>query len=146
MEAQTPSKKDEDEEVVGTSEPTSRSSIDSTVTNTSNFVAQSPSIANTTTDYFTPTRHSIEDIRDIQNLSRQALSRRLSTLSTSSYGDLGDTNLNWNPREAGINGFHCQSDHANISHFQCSQQHAITGRKATSIETYHPRDSFSHSH
>lgn len=101
------SKKEEEEEeydnhTPACREPTSRTSISS---NDSNFIVQSPSVLNSIPDTFTPSRHSIDELRDLHHLSRQALSRRLSTLSTtSSFGDIGDGNLNWNPREAGVNG------------------------------------------
>jgi hypothetical protein len=105
MEAQTSSKKEDGGgEDSGSREATPRTSIDSTGTNTSDFIVQSPSLADSRVDVLTPNRYSVDEIRNLQNLSRQALSRRLSTLSTSSFGDIGDNNLNWNPREAGING------------------------------------------
>jgi len=85
-------------------EASPRTSISSNETNDSNFILQSPSVANTVSGAFSPGRHSIDELRDRQNLSRRTLSRRLSTLSTSSFGDIGDNGLNWNPREAGING------------------------------------------
>ena len=75
-----------------------RTSISS---NTSNFILQTPDVV-AANDAVPQTRHSVDDILE---LSRQALSRRLSTLSAaSSFVDTGDGNLNWNPREAGING------------------------------------------
>lgn len=114
MEAQIASKKEEEaghggngagSGVDGASrEASPRTSISSNETNDSNFILQSPSVANTISGAFSPGRHSIDEIRDRQTLSRQTLSRRLSTLSTSSFGDIGDNSLNWNPREAGING------------------------------------------
>lgn len=85
-------------------EASARTSISS---NGSNFIVQSPSVLNNIPDTITPPRHSIDELRDLHQLSRQALSRRLSTLSAaSSFGDIGDGNLNWNPREAGVNGTH----------------------------------------
>jgi hypothetical protein len=103
MESNTSSKKEEEEDVDNESrEASPRTSISS---NASNFIVQSPSVANTVSDTFTLSRHSIDELQDLHQLSRQALSRRLSTLSnTSSFGDVGDGNLNWNPREAGVNG------------------------------------------
>lgn len=99
MDSNTSSKKEEEDES-GTHEATPRTSISS---NTSNFIVSSPNVANTSSDIFTPSRNSIDEIRNLQQLSRRALSRRLSTLSnTSSYGDPGEGS--WNPREAGING------------------------------------------
>jgi hypothetical protein len=98
------SSKKEEEENGTTSEATPRTSISS---NASNFIVQSPSVANTISDAFTPSRNSIDEIRSLQQLSRRALSRRLSNLSTgSSYGDPGEGS--WNPREAGINGISCR--------------------------------------
>jgi len=126
METQIPSKAENGGEDSGAQEASPRTSIDSTATNSSNFIVQSPSGAHIINDAFTPTRHSIDEIRDIQNLSRQALSRRLSTLSTSSFGDLGDTNLNWNPREAGINGTASIKILLITSHFQRPEQYAVT--------------------
>ena len=102
MKSNTSSKKEEEDDDVVSREASPRTSISS---NASNFIVQSPSIANTVSDTFNPSRHSIDELRDLHQLSRQALSRRLSTLSTtSSFGDIGDGNLNWNPREAGVNG------------------------------------------
>jgi hypothetical protein len=83
-------------------EPSPRMSMSS---NASNAMLHSPlgSAANT----LPQSRPSIDDIHDV---SRLTLSRRLSTLSaTSSLGDIGDGNLNWNPREAGVNGIFPQS-------------------------------------
>ena len=103
MASNTSSSKMEGEEDNGASrEATPRTSISS---NDSNFIVQSPNVINNVSDPFTPSRHSIDELRDLHQLSRRALSRRLSTLSTSSsFGDVGDGNLNWNPREAGVNG------------------------------------------
>jgi hypothetical protein len=101
MDSNTSSKKEEDDDAA-TQEATPRTSVSSS---TSNLALQSPSIVNTLSETFTPTRHSLDELRDIHQLSRQALSRRLSTLSTaSSFGDGAEGNLNWNPQEAGING------------------------------------------
>ena len=69
--------------------------------NASNFILQSPDVV-AANNALPQTRHSIDDIHE---LSRQALTRRLSTLSAaSSFGDIGEGNLSWNPRETGING------------------------------------------
>jgi hypothetical protein len=101
MDSNTSSKK-KDEDEVGSQEVTPRTSISSS---SSNFTLQSPNVINTISEAFTPSRHSLDEIRDLHQLSRQALSRRLSTLSAgSSYGEVGEGGLNWNPREAGING------------------------------------------
>jgi len=102
MDSNASSKKEEDEEDTASHEATPRTSISS---NASNTVAQSPALANPSSDPFSPSRHSIDEIRNLQQLSRQALSRRLSTLSAgSSFGDPTEAGWNWNPREAGING------------------------------------------
>jgi hypothetical protein len=102
MDSNASSKKEEDEEDTASREATPRTSISS---NASNTVAQSPALANPSSDAFSPSRHSIDEIRNLQQLSRQALSRRLSTLSAgSSFGDPTEAGWNWNPREAGING------------------------------------------
>lgn len=97
------SKKEGEEEDNATSrEATPRTSISS---NDSNFIIQSPGVINDLSNTFTPSRHSIDELRDLHQLSRRTLSRRLSTLSAaSSFGDVGDGTLNWNPREAGVNG------------------------------------------
>lgn len=119
MDSNTSSKKEEEEDDNVSREATPRTSTSS---NASDFVVQSPSVANAMSDTFSPSRHSIDELRDLHQLSRQALSRRLSTLSTtSSFGDIGDGNLNWNPREAGVNGILllirlCLL----VSYFQCS--------------------------
>jgi len=90
MEMGTPSPNDD--------EPSPRTSISC---NTSDFTLQTPDVV-AANNALPQTRHSVDDILE---LSRQALSRRLSTLSAaSSFGDIGDGNLNWNPREAGMNG------------------------------------------
>jgi len=101
MDSKTSSK--EEDETAGSQqeEATPRTSLSS---NASNFIVQTPSALNNISDVFTPS-HSIDDIRDVHQLSRQALSRRLSTLSiASSFGDVGEGILNWNPREASVNG------------------------------------------
>ena len=95
-------KEGEAEDNVGSRGATPRTSISS---NDSNFIVQSPSVINNISDTFTPSRHSIDELKDLHQRSRRALSRRLSTLSAaSSFGDVGDGTLNWNPREAGVNG------------------------------------------
>jgi hypothetical protein len=100
MDPNPSSKKDEDE--AGSHEITPRTSIS---TSTSDLTLQSPDVINAISEVFTPSRHSLDEIQDLHQRSRQALSRRLSTLSAgSSYGDVGEGGLNWNPREAGING------------------------------------------
>jgi hypothetical protein len=100
MDSNTSSKK-EDEDVGGSQEASPRTSISS---NASNFILPSPSVINNGSEILTP-RHSIDELRELHYLSRQALSRRLSTLSADSgYSEVGDSNLNWNSREAGING------------------------------------------
>lgn len=114
------SKKEEDDGNAASHEASPRTSISS---NSSNFIVQSPSVINNIPDTFTPSRHSIDELRDLHQLSRQALSRRLSTLSAaSSFGDIGDGNLNWNPREAGVNGWSPTYAFANaVSYIECPQ-------------------------
>lgn len=103
MDSNTSSKREgEEEDNAAFPEATPRTSTSS---NNSNFVVQSPSVVNNVSDTFAPSRHSIDELKDLHQQSRRALSRRLSTLSaTSSFGDIGDGALNWNPREAGVNG------------------------------------------
>jgi hypothetical protein len=101
MDSNASSKKEEDDDP-GSHEASPRTSISSNVSNTA---LQSPGDINPSSGTFTPSRHSIDEIRNLQQLSRQALSRRLSTLSAgSSFGDPTEAGWNWNPREAGING------------------------------------------
>ena len=96
------SKREGEEDNAASPEATPRTSISS---NNSNFMVQSPNVVNNVSDTFAPSRHSIDELKDLHQQSRRALSRRLSTLSaTSSFGDVGDGALNWNPREAGVNG------------------------------------------
>jgi hypothetical protein len=100
MDSNTSSNKKEED--AASREATPRTSISS---NDSHYIIQSPSVINDISDTFTPSRHSIDELSDLHQLPRRALSRRLSTLSAAScFGDVGDGNLNWNPREAGVNG------------------------------------------
>jgi hypothetical protein len=114
------SKKDEEDDPAASHEPSPRTSLSS---NNSNFIVQSPSGLNNNPDTFTHSRHSIDELLDLHKLSRQELSRRLSTLSAvSSFGDIGDGNLNWNPREAGVNGNFLRKLRADaVSHIKCPQ-------------------------
>jgi hypothetical protein len=115
-----------------------RTSISS---NASDMMLHSPagSAANTLPLY----RPSLDDIHD---LSRLALSRRLSTLSaTSSLGDVGDGNLNWNPREAGVNGTHPQNVLGGLrvlrllcSDLECAQQCAVACCETASLQANSP--------
>lgn len=101
MDSNASSKKEEDDDP-GSHEATPRTSISSNISNT---VLQSPADINPSSGTFASNRHSIDEIRNLQQLSRQTLSRRLSTLSAgSSFGDPTEAGWNWNPREAGING------------------------------------------
>ena len=104
MDSKTPSK-EEDETVAGSQDVDEASPRTSLSSNASNFIVQTPSALNDVSGVFSPTRRSIDDLRDAHQLSRKALSRRLSTLSmTSSFGDVGEGHLNWDPREASVNG------------------------------------------
>ena len=122
MDFNTPSSKKtgEGNRIVASPEASPRTSICS---NETNFIVQSPSVINNASDAFIPSRHSIDELRDLQQLSRQVLSRRLSTLSAaSSFGDVGDGNLNWDPREAGVNGMLAFSSlDLWASYIECSQ-------------------------
>jgi hypothetical protein len=101
MDSNTSSKKEEEDQVPS-HEVSPRTSISSS---TSNLALQSPIVINPASESFTPTRHSLDELADLHQLSRQALSRRLSNLSVgSSFSDVGEGALNWDPREAGING------------------------------------------
>jgi hypothetical protein len=120
MDSNASSKKEDDDDS-GSHGASPRTSLSS---NASNVLVQSPSAMNSGSDNFLPPVHSINEIRDMHQLTRQALERRLSTLSTaSSFGEVGDGILNWNPREAGVNGEHFPvSVHFVLmcSYFQCA--------------------------
>jgi hypothetical protein len=119
-------------------EASARTSISS---NASDSMLHSPSgsAANT----LPQSRPSIDDIDD---LSRLALSRRLSTLSaTSSFGDIGDGNLNWNPREVCVNGISPQTVLLGLgvlrvlcSDLECVEQCAVACCKTARLQANSP--------
>lgn len=137
----TPSVSNRNEEGSDFEDPSPRTSISS---NVSNLNLQSPTAPNHGSQ-IPGRRHSVAEVQELHYLSHRALSRRLSTLSVDSgYSESGENNLNWNPREAGLNGMSKSAatlvdGHSNI---QCPEWCTVTFCSSKSFQTYEPGNTY----